>query len=78
MYRLASAFRVILFVTVAALSHKELATQEAYSAITTGWVTCSRFVPFDFRITHYTSQNKMKRFARLLKQSGAGVLRAKL
>ncbi len=78
MSRLASASLAFVFFVSAAWSQQGLPREEMYSAIATGWVSGSKAVPFDFRITHFAGDAEMNRYARLLNERGLSALRMEI
>ena len=68
---------VCIFVLLASYGQDEKKQPEAYSALAmgTGGSVGGKSVPFDFRITSYTTDEEVDKFAALLKEKGQDALR---
>jgi len=71
---------VCIFVLLASYGQDEKKQPEAYSgvAIGTGGSVGGKSIPFDFRITSYTTDEEVDKFAALLKEKGQDALRSAL
>jgi hypothetical protein len=69
------ALGLVLFLPMAA-SAQDKATPEGYSAVAmgTGGSVGGKSLPFDFRVTQYTTEDELQTYAQLLKDKGTDAL----
>jgi hypothetical protein len=70
----------LLFLSATELLAQDNTLPEAYSAVAmgTGGTVGGKSIPFDFRITEYTTDEEVQNFADLVKEKGTDALRRAL